>query len=117
MPAEVQHLPELSARFATVKPSVVRELLALTQRPGVISFAGGLPAPEFFDLDGALAAVQEALGSPAVLQYSPSEGNAELRARIADRYGALATFETTPSRLSRQACRSTRSPSCSKWPL
>lgn len=89
MSAELQHLPALSARFATVKPSVVRELLALTQRPGVISFAGGLPAPEFFDLEGALAAVQEALGSPAVLQYSPSEGNAELRARIAERYKSL----------------------------
>lgn len=82
-------LPALSARFTTVRPSVVRELLALTARPGVISFAGGLPAPEFFDLDGALAAVQEVLRSRSVLQYSPSEGNPELRARIAERYAAI----------------------------
>ncbi|WP_152362871.1 PLP-dependent aminotransferase family protein [Microlunatus speluncae] len=89
MTTRVQPLPALSERFATVKPSVVRELLALTQRPGVISFAGGLPAPEFFDLEGALAAVQEVLTSPSVLQYSPTEGNAELRARIAERYASL----------------------------
>ena len=44
----VQPVPALSRRFAGVKSSIVRELLALTARPGVISFAGGLPAPELF---------------------------------------------------------------------
>ena len=32
--------------------SPVRDILALTQRPGVVSFAGGLPAPELFDVPG-----------------------------------------------------------------
>lgn len=85
-------------RFDSVKPSVVRELLALTQRPGVISFAGGLPAPEFFDLDGALEAVQQVLTSRSVLQYSPTEGNAELRARIAERYAGNG-LDTDPGQI------------------
>ena len=44
-----------SHRFAqrtrTIKSSVIRELLKLTQRPEVISFAGGLPAPEVFPVE------------------------------------------------------------------
>ena len=48
-------VPALSQRCSGVKFSVVRDLLALTERPGVISFAGGLPAPELFDAEGARA--------------------------------------------------------------
>ncbi len=49
-------LPEIAARLLGVASSPVREILALTARPGVISFAGGLPAPELFDADGLRAA-------------------------------------------------------------
>ncbi|MEU3504460.1 PLP-dependent aminotransferase family protein, partial [Streptomyces hundungensis] len=42
-------VPALAARAASVGASPVREILALTARPEVISFAGGLPAPELFD--------------------------------------------------------------------
>ena len=38
--------PPLAARLRGVKSSPVREILALTERPGMVSFAGGLPAPE-----------------------------------------------------------------------
>lgn len=88
--ATTQSLPGLSRRFAAVKSSIVRELLALTQRPGVISFAGGLPAPELFDLEGARASFDAVLGSAgrSALQYSPSEGNPLLRTQIAERYTA-----------------------------
>lgn len=82
--------PALARRIGTVKSSIVRELLALTRRPGVISFAGGLPAPELFDLEGAqesFAAVLATTGRTA-LQYSPTEGNDALRAQIAERYAA-----------------------------
>jgi 2-aminoadipate transaminase len=81
-------VPALSARVGAVKSSVIRDLLALTERPGVISFAGGLPAPELFDLEGArasFAAVLEGQGRTA-LQYSPTEGNRALREGIAARY-------------------------------
>jgi 2-aminoadipate transaminase len=81
-------LPAVSERFLGVASSIVRDLLALTQRPGVISFAGGLPAPELFDLDGARAAFETVftqVGRPA-LQYSTTEGDPGLRARIAELY-------------------------------
>jgi 2-aminoadipate transaminase len=82
--------PALSRRFDGVQSSIVRDLLALTERPGVISFAGGLPAPELFDVEGARAAFEAVLAAAPgkVLQYSPTEGNAELRAAVADRYVA-----------------------------
>ena len=38
-------------RVDSIKPSAIRELLKLTQQPGVISFAGGLPAPESFPIE------------------------------------------------------------------
>jgi 2-aminoadipate transaminase len=68
-----------------VAGSPVRDLLALTARPEVISFAGGLPAPELFDLDGLRAAFEEALHDRRNLQYAPTEGNPALRARVAER--------------------------------
>jgi 2-aminoadipate transaminase len=71
-----------------VGSSPVRDLLALIDRPEVISFAGGLPAPELFDLDGLRAAFDHVLSTPAGrrhLQYAPTEGNLELRALVAQR--------------------------------
>lgn len=81
-------LPARSARAGSAKTSPVRDLLALTERLEVISFAGGLPAPELFDLDGIRAAYDEVLRTPAVLQYSTSEGNAVLREEVARQYSA-----------------------------
>lgn len=46
----------MASRLAHVGSSPVREILALTARPEVISFAGGLPAPELFDVAGIRAA-------------------------------------------------------------
>lgn len=66
--------------------SPVRDLLALTERPEVISFAGGLPAPELFDEDGLREAFDAALARPAAatsLQYGPSEGDPALRELLA----------------------------------
>jgi DNA-binding transcriptional MocR family regulator len=78
-------------RLAGVASSPVRDLLALIDRPEVISFAGGLPAPELFDLDGLRAAFDRVLSSPAArrhLQYAPTEGNPGLRAHVAARMTA-----------------------------
>src|SRR4051812_50059416 len=78
-------------RLATVASSPVRDLLALVDRPEVISFAGGLPAPELFDVDGWRAAFGTALSGPSArrhLQYAPTEGDPRLRARLADRMTA-----------------------------
>ena len=80
--------PALAARMAGVASSPVRDLLALIARPDVISFAGGLPDPLLFDVDGLRAAFDRALSGPDArrhLQYSPTEGNPALRELIAER--------------------------------
>jgi DNA-binding transcriptional MocR family regulator len=71
--------------------SPVRDILALTDRPGVVSFAGGLPAPELFDVAGLRAAFDAVLsgnGAQRMLQYSTTEGDPQLRAAIAARLTA-----------------------------
>jgi len=83
--------PPLAARLRGVQSSPVREILALTQRPGVISFAGGLPAPELFDAAGTRAAFAAALADGVAgrtLQYSTTEGDPALRGEVADRLTA-----------------------------
>ncbi|MFJ5548528.1 PLP-dependent aminotransferase family protein [Streptomyces sp. NPDC093225] len=80
-------LPPFAARATSVAASPVREILALTERPGVISFAGGLPAPELFDAAGLRAAYDSAFADCAgrALQYSVTEGATELREAVAAR--------------------------------
>lgn len=64
----------------------------LTARPEVISFAGGLPAPELFDIDGLKSAFDRVMtdGPSRALQYSTTEGDADLREAIAQRLTARA---------------------------
>lgn len=71
--------------MAQLKPSTIREILKVTAQPEVISFAGGLPAPELFPVDAVRAAANDVLGSngAAALQYGPSEGFRPLREWIA----------------------------------
>jgi len=85
-------------RTKGIKSSAIRELLKITQRPEVISFAGGLPAPEVFPIkrfEEACHKVLETQGASA-LQYGPSEGYEPLREMIAQnmaRYGIRAKVE------------------------
>jgi 2-aminoadipate transaminase len=79
-------------RTTRMQSSAVRELLKLTERPEMISFAGGLPAPEVFPVDRFQEACQSVLGQhgPKALQYSTTEGYRPLREMIARhtaRYG------------------------------
>ena len=81
-------LPSLAARLADVQSSPVRDILTLTQRAEVISFAGGLPAPELFPAEMVAQAFATALRPTVVaraLQYSTTEGDPELRALLARR--------------------------------
>jgi 2-aminoadipate transaminase len=85
-------------RTKTAKSSIIRELLKLTQRPEVISFAGGLPAPEVFPVARFQEACQRVLSTQAfsALQYGPSEGYLPLRELIVAqmaRYGIIATVD------------------------
>ncbi|MEU6768864.1 PLP-dependent aminotransferase family protein [Streptomyces sp. NPDC046853] len=79
--------PPLAARAASVGGSPVRDILAVTARPEVINFAGGLPAPGLFDKEGIAAAFQAVLTEQPerALQYSTTEGEPTLRAAIAAR--------------------------------
>ncbi|MDA3953044.1 MAG: PLP-dependent aminotransferase family protein [Bacteroidales bacterium] len=71
-----------------MKKSAIRELLKLTQRPEIISFAGGLPAPETFPIEQLKEISCEVLDNdgPAALQYGATEGVLELRQILIDRY-------------------------------
>ncbi|GAB2887824.1 aminotransferase-like domain-containing protein [Streptomyces mayteni] len=82
-------VPPLAGRVAAVGASPVREILALTARPEVISFAGGLPAPELFDAAAIRAAYDRVLAEAPrkVLQYATTEGDPALRASVAGRLG------------------------------
>lgn len=74
-------------RVGSIKPSAIRELLKLTKQPGVISFAGGWPAPESFPIEEMKQVslkVLEEQGKSA-LQYSSTEGYLPLREFIAKR--------------------------------
>lgn len=77
----------LARRMAHMTASEIREILKLTRKPGVISFAGGLPAPEFFPvarMKDVAVRILEKEGRD-VLQYSPTEGDFSLRKKIAER--------------------------------
>ncbi len=83
--------PPLSVRLGGVSSSPVRDILELTQRDEVISFAGGLPAPELFPaelLADAFARTLAPTGAARALQYSSTEGDPALRALLAERFTA-----------------------------
>ncbi len=72
-------------RTEQVKSSMIREILKVTQRPDMISLAGGLPAPETFPVEAMRAAFDAVLAQdgPGALQYSTTEGYQPLREWIA----------------------------------
>ncbi|MEJ2148098.1 MAG: PLP-dependent aminotransferase family protein [Chloroflexota bacterium] len=77
---------QYAARTEGMGGSIIREILKLTQQPDIISFAGGLPAPELFPVEQVARATQRVLeqqGSQA-LQYSTTEGYPPLREMIAE---------------------------------
>src|SRR5512146_534019 len=78
--------PRLAQRVAGMKGSIIRELLKLTQQPDIISFGGGLPAPEFFPIREFEEACRHVLRTQgaAALQYSTTEGHLPLREWLAE---------------------------------
>ncbi len=75
-----------SQRTQRMQSSAIRELLKVTELPGVISFAGGMPAPDVFPIEEVLAATERVLHSPLgakALQYGATEGYMPLREMIA----------------------------------
>jgi 2-aminoadipate transaminase len=78
---------KFAGRTKHMKRSSIREILKLTQRPDIISFAGGLPAPELFPVDHIKEATDIVLSERGreALQYSMTEGMPELRDLLAQR--------------------------------
>ena len=72
-------------RTKVVKSSIIRELLKLTLRPEVISFAGGLPAPELFPIQRFQEACQRVLAEKgcAALQYGTTDNSGGMRVNAA----------------------------------
>lgn len=78
---------QFAARTSRMRASTIREMLKVTQQPDVISFGGGLPAPELFPTEEIADCTREVMrnvGSLA-LQYSVTDGIPELRAWVAQR--------------------------------
>ena len=75
----------LARRAHKMNPSVIREILKVTERPGIISFAGGLPSPKTFPVAAFAEACDKVLreDAHAALQYAASEGFAALREMVA----------------------------------
>lgn len=83
----------LAHRAARMNPSIIREILKVTEKPGILSMAGGLPSADTFPVEALKAACDKVLtdNPREALQYAASEGYAPLRewaaARVRDQLG------------------------------
>ncbi|MBP3699184.1 MAG: PLP-dependent aminotransferase family protein [Oscillospiraceae bacterium] len=87
---------QFASRMNLLKGSAIRELLKLAGRPEVMSFAGGMPAPELFPVEQVMEASMAVLkeSGRTALQYSSTEGFPRLRQQIADRMLAKNNIKT-----------------------
>lgn len=78
---------KFAKRMERMQASEIRELLKLTAQPDIISFAGGLPAPELFPVEEIAKVSYDLVEKEgrALLQYATTEGRPTLRAKIAKR--------------------------------
>lgn len=86
-------------RMEGMQSSEIRELLKLTAQPEIISFAGGLPAPELFPVEEIAQVTTDLLAKEGrqLLQYATTEGRPSLRAKIAKRMAAKYHTQVDPS--------------------
>ena len=81
-------MPRLSSRIEQLHPSPIREILKIIDTPGMVSFAGGLPAPSSFP------DVSDYVIDPSMLQYGRSEGETQLREQVAEELRDLGIHTT-----------------------
>lgn len=76
---------KLAQRAARMNPSIIREILKVTEQPGVLSLAGGLPSPDTFPVEAMREATTTVLRDTPkeALQYAASEGFGPLREWVA----------------------------------
>jgi len=89
MPSSPNAPWSLARRAERLEPSVIREILKITEQPGILSLAGGLPAPESFPVEAMREACQRVLTDTPreALQYAASEGYGPLRDWVAAQLG------------------------------
>jgi 2-aminoadipate transaminase len=87
----------LARRAEKMNPSVIREILKVTERPGIISFAGGLPSARTFPVEAFREACDKVLrdDGAGALQYAASEGYAPLREQVA----AMLPWDVDPAQV------------------
>ena len=87
-------------RAARMNPSIIREILKVTEKPGVLSMAGGLPSADTFPVDAIQSACDRVLShqSKEALQYAASEGYAPLREWVSQRVAELG-MKATPDQV------------------
>ena len=94
-----QHPFTLARRAERMNPSIIREILKVTERPGIVSLAGGLPSADTFPVQAVRDATEKVLREHPreALQYAASEGYAPLRewvaAHLAQQHGMRATAD------------------------
>jgi 2-aminoadipate transaminase len=91
----------LAARCARLQPSAIREILKTTAAPEMISFAGGLPAPELFPVADVARAAEAALAAdgPGALQYGLTEGYGPLRQWVSEYLAATVGLRADPEQV------------------
>lgn len=95
------HVFRFAQRMHRLKASAIREILKVTEMPDVISFAGGLPAPELFPIKQFAQACQEVLAhdGEAALQYSVTEGYPPLRQWVCEYLERTNKIRCTPEQV------------------
>jgi len=88
----------LATRCARIKSSAIRQILKVTAAPDIISFAGGLPAPELFPLEDIGRAAEATLheDGAAAMQYGPTEGYLPLREWVCAHLAATVKLQASP---------------------
>lgn len=92
---------QFARRMARTQKSFIREILKVTQNPAVISFAGGLPNPNYFPIEPLRAATDRVLAEQGklALQYAPTLGHEPLRTFIAQRYAQQSGMAVDPDEI------------------
>ena len=92
---------QFAKRVDNMKGSEIREAIKLTLKPGMISFAGGLPAPEMFPVQEMKDAANHVLdeAGAVAMQYATTEGFDPLREKIAVRMKAKYAIDTVPQQI------------------
>ncbi|MCB8980547.1 MAG: PLP-dependent aminotransferase family protein [Ardenticatenaceae bacterium] len=92
---------QFAQRMSRTKKSFIREILKVTQNPNVISFAGGLPNPNYFPIEPLRTAADRVFAEQGklALQYAPTLGHEPLRAFIAQRYAERTGMAVDPDEI------------------